>query len=74
MVIGNHLITQPVMTVDKGRIIINLIFNYMPNPKKGETRNHFVARAVPIIMKEGKTQKQAVGKAEGMFTSAKKKK
>lgn len=45
----------------------------MPKVKKGETRNQYVSRAVPVIMKEGKTQKQAVGKAEGMYTSAKKK-
>lgn len=41
----------------------------MPTPKKNETRNQYVSRAVPQIMKEGKTQKQAVGKAEGMYNS-----
>ena len=40
----------------------------MPKVKKGESRSHYVARAVPILMSEGLTQKQAVGKAEGMYT------
>jgi len=44
----------------------------MPAPKKNETRNQYVSRAVPEIMKEGLTQKQAVGKVEGIYTGAKK--
>lgn len=44
----------------------------MPKVRKGESRNKYVARAIPIIMKEGLTQKQAVGKAEGMYDAAKK--
>ncbi len=46
----------------------------MPSVKKGEIRSHYVKRAVPVMMKEGLTQKQAVGKAEGMFTHSKKRK
>ena len=34
-----------------------------------ESRNSYVARAVPILMGEGLTRDQAVGKAEGMYTS-----
>lgn len=45
----------------------------MPIPRKNETRSSFVSRAMPIIMKEGRTQKEAVGKAEGIYTSWKKK-
>jgi hypothetical protein len=40
----------------------------MPAVKKGEKRSDYVGRAVPQLMKEGLTQKQAVGKAEGMYT------
>jgi len=40
----------------------------MPRPRKGESRNQFVHRAVPIIMEEGLSRKAAVGKAEGMYT------
>ena len=41
----------------------------MPRPRKNEKRNEFVARAVPILMAEGLSEKAAVGKAEGMFTT-----
>lgn len=41
----------------------------MPTVKKGESRSEYVARCVPIAMKEGKTQRQAVGKCEGMYNS-----
>jgi hypothetical protein len=40
----------------------------MPAVKKGEKRNDYVKRCVSEVMKEGKTQKQSVGKCEGMFT------
>lgn len=40
----------------------------MPTVKKGEKRNDYVGRCVPEVIKEGKTQKQAVGKCEGMFS------
>lgn len=41
----------------------------MPTPKKGESRNKFIARAIPIIIKEGKSKEQAIGKAEGMYSN-----
>lgn len=44
----------------------------MPTPKKGESESDFVARCVPIVMGEGKTQQQALGQCYGMFRSAKK--
>lgn len=40
----------------------------MPTPHKGESRSDFVKRCIPIVMKEGATQEQAVGKCEGMYT------
>lgn len=47
----------------------------MPRPTNGESRNHFVSRAVREIMMEGgHTQKQALGKAYGMFAFYSKKK
>ena len=46
----------------------------MPIPRKGETRSKYVSRAIKQIMAEGLTQKQAVGKAEGMFDHYSKKK
>lgn len=42
--------------------------NQMPMPTKGQSRNKYLNKAIPMMMKEGLTQKQAVGKAEGMFT------
>lgn len=46
---------------------------YMPKVKEGERRSEYVHRAIPYMMSEGLTQKQAVGKAEGMFDSHMKK-
>lgn len=43
----------------------------MPTPNKDEKRNDFVARCVPMLMKEGKKQKQAVGACEGIYNSHK---
>ncbi len=40
----------------------------MPSVKKGEKRNDYVSRCVPEVMKEGRTQRQAVGKCEGMYS------
>lgn len=40
----------------------------MPSVKKGESRNDYVGRCIPIVIKEGKTKDQAVGKCEGMYT------
>ena len=45
----------------------------MPTVKKGEKRNDYVKRAVPVMMKEGLSQKAAVGKAEGMYSQHQKK-
>ncbi len=42
----------------------------MPVPKRNESRSHYVKRAIPVMMAEGLTQAQAVGKSEGMFTYA----
>jgi hypothetical protein len=41
----------------------------MPAVKKNETRSHYVNRAIPMLMKEGLSQRVAVGKAEGLFNS-----
>jgi len=43
----------------------------MPYPRRGEPRNKYVSRAIPIIAKEhpGLSQKALVGRAEGMYTS-----
>ena len=46
----------------------------MPKVKKGETRSEYTKRCIPEVIREGKSQKAAVGKCEGMFTHAKKKK
>jgi hypothetical protein len=45
----------------------------MPEPKSGETQNDFIARCVPIVIDEGKTQDQALGKCYGIWRSSKKK-
>lgn len=39
----------------------------MPNVKPGEKRNDYVGRCVKVCMKEGLSQKAAVGKCEGMY-------
>lgn len=44
----------------------------MPEPKRGESRSSYVNRAVPMMMAEGLSQSQAVGKAEGMYDFYKK--
>jgi hypothetical protein len=44
----------------------------MPSVKPGESRSDYVARCVPVCMKEGLDQKAAVGKCEGMYTSKRK--
>lgn len=46
----------------------------MPEVKKGESRNEYVGRCIPVVKKEGRTQNQAVGKCEGMYSHLKKKK
>jgi len=39
----------------------------MPKVKPGESQSKYVSRCVPYVMKEGKTQDQALGKCYGMF-------
>lgn len=41
----------------------------MPTVKSGESRNDFVARCVPMVMGEGASQDEAVGKCEGIYNS-----
>jgi N-dimethylarginine dimethylaminohydrolase len=41
----------------------------MPKVKDGETQQEYVARCIPELMKEGKTQEQAAGQCYGMFSS-----
>ena len=41
----------------------------VPSVKKNESRNKYVSRAIPVLMKEGLDQKQAVGKAEGLYSA-----
>jgi len=44
----------------------------MPAVKPNESRNDYVSRCIPYVIKnEGATQEQAVGKCEGMYTSKK---
>lgn len=40
----------------------------MPRPLVKETRNKYVQRAIPQLIGEGLTQRQAVGKSEGMYS------
>lgn len=44
----------------------------MPKPKPGESEKDYVARCVPVVMGEGATQEQALGKCYGMYKNAKK--
>ena len=39
----------------------------MPKPRPNETKSEYMNRCVPYVMKEGKTQEQAVGKCYGMW-------
>ena len=39
----------------------------MPAVKPGESQNSYLSRAIPEMKGEGLTQKQAVGKAMGMY-------
>lgn len=43
----------------------------MPNPKAGESKNDFIQRCVSFVMKEGKTQEQALGMCYGIWNSNK---
>ena len=42
----------------------------MPEPKSGESEQDFVSRCVPIVMHEGATQDQALGKCYGIYRNA----
>src|ERR1051326_1437774 len=46
----------------------------MPTPRRGETRDHYLKRCIPMVMREGLDQEQATGKCEGMFDNARGKK
>src|SRR5688572_17067857 len=39
----------------------------MPKPNKGESRKDYMARCVPVLIKEGKKQDQAVAICSSMF-------
>jgi len=39
----------------------------MPDVKKGESRNSYIKRCVPLCMEEGLSPKAALGKCEGMY-------
>jgi hypothetical protein len=41
----------------------------MPLPKKGESRNSYLKRAIPEVKKDspGLSQKAVIGKSEGMY-------
>jgi hypothetical protein len=43
----------------------------MPTPNANESEQDYVARCVPVCMKEGLTQDQALGKCYGMYREAK---
>ena len=44
----------------------------MPAVKPGESEKDYVARCIPVVVKEGKTQEQAAGKCHGMYRSHRK--
>lgn len=46
----------------------------MPTPSKGESEKSFIARCVSQVIKEGKPQKEALGRCFGIFRNSKKKK
>jgi len=45
----------------------------MPNPKKGETQQEFVSRAVPMLIREGRPRLQAIAIAYSMWRRRNKK-
>ncbi len=45
----------------------------MPTPSKGESREDFVGRCIPILKKEGRDQKQSVAICYSMYDQHKKK-
>jgi hypothetical protein len=46
----------------------------MPTVKKGEKKKNYISRCIPIVMGEGKPQKEAIGKCYGLYDYFKKKK
>jgi len=42
----------------------------MPKPQAGESEKAYISRCVKYVMKEGKTQNQALGQCYGMFRQA----
>ena len=46
------------------------VINYMPQFRKGMSKNEWMSKCIPIVMKEGKTQKQAAGQCFGMYKQA----
>lgn len=45
----------------------------MPEVKKGQSKNSFISECVQKVMKEGKSQKEALGQCYGMWEQKKKK-
>jgi len=41
----------------------------MPRPHPGESRKHYIKRAIPLFKEEGYSQKEAVGRAYGFWRS-----
>ena len=41
----------------------------MPSVRKNESYKSYMKRCIPIVKREGKSQKAAVGKCYGMFKS-----
>ena len=46
----------------------------MPTPRPDETKEEFVARTIPILIKEGRSQLEAVAIAYSMWREHQKKK
>ena len=44
----------------------------MPKPRKNESKRQYMNRCVPMVVKEGKTPKAAVGQCTGMWAEHKK--
>lgn len=45
----------------------------MPNPRKSESKQAFVKRCIPELVREGKKPNQAVAVCNSMFIQSKKK-
>jgi hypothetical protein len=46
----------------------------MPRPRKGESRKSYVHRAIPVLIREGRKQTQAIAIAFSMYRDKGKKK